>query len=269
MGSSRDLVKALKAELRRAGVTYAQLAGPLGLAESSVKRIFARGDMPLSRIDAVLAVLKMDFAELARQVAAAQPPRHELSHAQEQAVVADPRVLVVALCALSQWSVDQIVHSYRMDPSEVLQALLALDRLGILELHAHNRYRLKIDKTFRWRPDGPVMRYFREHAVQDYFAGSFDGDGEILLLVHGQIHPSQARAFNERLQRAAQDFALQHLADRHLPEGERRPYTMLAGMRSWMFAPLRAMLRETASAGHRSAAAAPAEVAPMPPVAKR
>ena len=33
------------------------------------------GDLPLSRIDAVLQLLKMDFADLARRVADAQPLR--------------------------------------------------------------------------------------------------------------------------------------------------------------------------------------------------
>lgn len=243
MSSTRDLVNALKAELRRAGITYARLAGELGLAESSIKRIFAKGDMPLSRIDEVLAVLKMDFAELARQVAAAQPPRHELTAEQERAVVADPRLLLVAICALSQWTFDQIVQTYALSKAEAVACLLALDRIGILELKANNRYRLKIDKTFRWRPRGPVMQYFREHAVADYYDGGFDGDGELLMLVHGQIHPAQARAFHERLQRLAQDFAHQHLADRALPADERRPYTIVIGMRSWLFAPFRALLR--------------------------
>jgi hypothetical protein len=243
MSSSRDLVQALKAELRRAGITYAQLAPALGMAESSVKRSFAKGDMPLSRIDAVLAVLKMDFAELARQVAARQPPRHELTLAQEKAVVADPRLLLVAICALSQWTFEQIVQTYALSEAEAVAALTALDRIGILELKAHNRYRLKIDKTFRWRAHGPVMAYFRAHAVGDYYAGGFDGEGELLLLVHGQVHPAQALAFNDRLQRLAQDFAHQHLADRALPAADRRPYTIVVGMRSWLFAPFRAMLR--------------------------
>ena len=74
MSTSRDLVTALKAELRRAGITYARLARELGLAESSVKRILARGDLSLARIDQILALLQMDFAELARQVAAARAP---------------------------------------------------------------------------------------------------------------------------------------------------------------------------------------------------
>ena len=89
MSTTQDLITALKAELKAAGITYADLARELGMAESSIKRVFAKADMPLSRIDEVLRVLKMDFADLARKVADAQPLRRELTHEQEAAVVAE------------------------------------------------------------------------------------------------------------------------------------------------------------------------------------
>ncbi len=244
MSGTLSLVGALKTELRRAGITYAQLARELGLAESTVKRMFSRGEMTLARVDEILAVLRLDFADLARELALAAPPRRELTAEQERAVVADPRLLLTAICALSQWTVEQIVATYRISKPQAVACLLALDRLGILELRAGNRYRLKIDKTFRWRPHGPVMQFFRQHAVGDYFSGGFDGEGETLVLVHGQVSPAQAVQFDERLQRLAQDFAAQHLADQKLPASERRAYTLLVGLRSWLFAPFREMLRQ-------------------------
>ena len=70
MSTTLDLVHALKAELKAAGITYAELAPQLGMAESSIKRIFAKGDMPLSRIDEICRVLKIDFADLARKAGA-------------------------------------------------------------------------------------------------------------------------------------------------------------------------------------------------------
>ena len=245
MSSTHDLVAALKTELRRAGITYAELAAALGMAESSIKRMFSRADMPLSRIDEILAVLKMDFAEVAREVALAAPPRRELTLEQERAVVADPRLLLCAICVLSQWTLEQIVATYTLSKPQAVAGLLALDRLGFIELRANNRYRLKVDKTFRWRPQGPVMQYFRRHAVAEYFDGGFDGPGEMLMLVHGQVSPAQAALFNDRLQRLAQDFAQQHLADHKLPERDKTAYTVVIGMRSWLFGAFRAMLRET------------------------
>jgi len=140
MSTTHDLVAALKAELRAAGLIYAALATELGMSESSVKRVFAKGDMPLSRIDEILRVLKMDFAELARQVADAQPLRRQLN-------------------------------------------------------------------------------------------------------VHGGIMRAQATSLVERLQRVGQDFGQARLADQHLPDAQTANYTLLIGMRTWLFAAFKDLKR--------------------------
>ena len=235
MSTTADLISALKTELKSAHMTYADLAQALGMAESSIKRMLARGDMPLSRIDAICRALKLDFADLARRVADSQPLLAELSQEQERAVVADKKLLLMAICVLSQWTLEQVTGAYRLSEAEGIRYLAQLDRLGIIELRPGNRYRLKLAKTFRWRAHGPVMDYFREHALLDYFGGGFDGAGEGLLLVHGSIARSLAPALVERLQRVAQDFAQQHLADQRLPEQDREGYTLLLAMRSWEF----------------------------------
>jgi transcriptional regulator with XRE-family HTH domain len=244
MSTTQTLITVLKAELKAAGLTYAALARQLGLAESSVKRMFSRGEMTLSRLDDVCRVLRTDYAELSRRVADAAPLRVELSAEQERAVVADPRLLLVAICVLSQWTLAQIVATYRVSEAECVLYLTRLDKLGIITLRGGNRYRLQLAKTFRWRPDGPVMQYFRSQVVGEFYEAGFDGEGELLMLVHGQIGRSQAMGFNERLQRVAQDFAAQHLADQRLPADQKRPYTLLIGMRSWLFGALRDFRRE-------------------------
>jgi hypothetical protein len=93
------------------------------MTESSIKRIFAKADMPLSRIDEVLAVLKMDFSELARQVAQATPQRSELTRAQERAVVANPKLLLAAICTLSQWTLEQKVATYNLSKRQAVACL--------------------------------------------------------------------------------------------------------------------------------------------------
>ncbi|BDT70194.1 hypothetical protein os1_43870 [Comamonadaceae bacterium OS-1] len=243
MSTTADLVTALKKELKAAQMTYADLAVQLGVAESSVKRMLAKGDMPLSRVDAICRALKLDFAELARRVADAQPLLAALSLQQEQAVVADKKLLLVAICVLSQWTLEQITAAYRLSEAECITCLAQLDRIGIIELRPLNRYRLKLAKAFRWRPHGPVMQFFREDVVLDYYSGGFDGPGEGLLLVHGSVSRSLAPAFLERLQRVAQDFAQQHLADQKLPEAAREGYTLVLGMRRWEFAAFTALRR--------------------------
>ena len=244
MASTLALVALIKTELRAAGITYAALGVELGLAESSVKRMLSRGEMPLSRLDEICRVLKMDFAELARNLADAQPLQRELTLEQERAVVADRKLLLMAISCLSQWTAEQVVATYRLSEAEAVKYLAQLDRIGVIELRPLNRYRLKVAKTFRWRPHGPVMQYFREEVVNDYFGGGFDGEGELLTLVHGQIGRSLAGLFNERLQRVAQDFAQQHLADQKLPPAQKQAYTLVIGMRSWLLGAFRDLKRE-------------------------
>lgn len=243
MSTTQDLIAALKQELKAAQLTYADLARELGMAESSVKRMLANGDMPLTRIDAICRVLKMDFADLARKVADAQPLLSELTEAQENAVVADKKLLLVAICVLSHWTMEQICEAYRIDEPECIRHLVQLDRIGIIELRPLNRYRLKLAKTFRWRPHGPVMDFFRENVLLDYYGGRFDREDETLQLVHGTIGRSMGPMFVERIQRVAQDFAKQHLADQKLPEDMREGYTLLLSMRRWEFAAFTALRR--------------------------
>ncbi|NKE68986.1 helix-turn-helix transcriptional regulator [Ramlibacter sp. RBP-2] len=245
MSTTADLVAALKKELKAAQMTYADLARALSMAESSVKRMLARGDMPLSRVDAICRALKLDFGELARRVAETQPLLKELTQEQERAVVADKKLLLCAICVLSQWTLEQITTHYRLSEAEAIRCFVQLDRLGIVELRPLNRYRLKLAKTFRWRPHGAVMKYFREHVLLDYFAGGFDGEAEGLLLVHGSVSRGVAPAFLDRLQRLAQDFAQQHQADQKLPDRQRESYTLLLGMRRWEFSAFTALRRRT------------------------
>lgn len=243
MSTTADLVTVLKKELKAARMTYADLAAKLGMAESSVKRMLAKGDMPLSRIDAICRALKLDFADLARRIADTQPLLAELAEAQEKAVVADKKLLLTAICVLSQWTLEQITSSYRLSEAECIKYLAQLDRIGIIELKPLNRYRLKLAKTFRWRPHGPVMDYFRDNALLDYFSGGFDGNGEGLLLVHGSISRGLAPSFLERMQRVAQDFAQQHQTDQKLGEKDREGFTLLLAMRSWEFEAFAALRR--------------------------
>lgn len=242
MSTSQDLVEVLKRELKRSGITYAALARSLGMAESSVKRMFSRADMPLARVDEICRVLKTDFAELAREVTALQPLREELTLEQEEAVVADRKLLLLAICVQSQWTFEQVLAAYRFSEPEVIAGLARLDRLGIIELRPLNRYRLRVAQTFRWRPHGPVMRFFREQVVGDYYGGGFDGAGETLVLVHGAMSATLAQSFVERLRRVGDDFARQRQAEQRSAEPH-RSYTMVLAMRSWFYSAFSDLVR--------------------------
>ena len=117
--------------------------------------MFARGEMTLSRVDEICRVLRTDYADLSRKVADAAPMRHELTAEQEAAVVADPKLLLVAICVMSQWTLlEQMVGTYRLTEAEGGEVPGALDQAGRDRCGRANRYRLHVAK--RLSAGGPT-----------------------------------------------------------------------------------------------------------------
>jgi DNA-binding Xre family transcriptional regulator len=244
MADTTLLIDVIKEELKSRDKTYADMAEALEMSESTVKRMFSKKEMPLSRIDDVCRFLGIDFADLARKVTESTPLMTELTYEQEAAVVKDPLLLLVAICVLSYWDYEQIVQTYAITEAQCTAKLLALDKLGVIELKPMNRYRLKVAKTFRWRSDGPIRGYFMQNVVGEYFAGRFDREGETLLMVHGNINRAVAPNFVERINRIGQDFAAQHLADKKMDEKHRDGFTLIVGLRRWEFSAFTGLRRK-------------------------
>jgi DNA-binding Xre family transcriptional regulator len=242
--SSPDLIlDSLRARLRAAGITHKALAARIGVSESSVKRMFGQKDMALSRLAEICQATDIALEDVLRGALDTHTQPDALSLAQETALVANPRLLLVAICCLGHWSLEQIVETYRLTLPECVKLLAELDRLGLIELKPLNRYLLRVSNAFRWLPDGPVQHYFREHVVDDYFAGRFDGAGEALMCLPARLSRADAAELSQRIAALAEDLARLHQHSRRLPTGEREGYTLLLGFRSWELAAFTALRR--------------------------
>lgn len=235
MSTTQDLLACIRRELKDCGMTYADLAKSLDLSESSVKRMFAKGDMPLSRVDEICSILKIDFAQLSREVAQKEVMLQELTCEQESMVVADKIVLLCAICCMSLWSEEQILQEYNLTSAQVTYAFTQLDKIGIIELRPLNRYRLKLAKTFKWVAGGPVMQFFKSHALGDYFNSDFKQDCEMLSLVHGRVTSDQIQSFKQRLASVVADFSRQHINQSKIARDKKTGITMVLAMRQWEF----------------------------------
>ena len=162
--------------------------------------------------------------------------------------MSEPHLLLVAICCVGQWSVAQIVETYDLTEAACVKYLVKLDRLGLIELKPANRYRMKVSRAFRWRPDGPVQHYFREVVVGDYFGGRFDNPGETLLCVHARLSQPSAVDLVQKIQQLAGELARLHELDQRLDAAERDGFTLILGLRSWEFAAFTAMRRVAAAA---------------------
>ena len=247
MSTPEHLLQALRAQMRRAGLTYRALAERVGMSESSIKRVFSQGDMTLARLEQFCEAVGVPLHDVLQEALQAAPGIDELTLEQERSLVADPVLLLVAVCCLGHWSFEHIVETYRVDAAPCTAALVRLDRLGLIELKPLNRYRLCVSRTFRWRPDGPVQAYFREHVVADYFGGRFDGPGETLLTVPARLSVASARQARQHIERLAEELSRLHQDDARLPTHERDGYTLVVGLRSWELAAFTAMRRTAPS----------------------
>lgn len=233
MSSPEAVIEVLRAQMRRASVTYKMLAERIGMSESSIKRIFSQKDMALSRLAGICKAAGLSMEDVLREAADRTPHIEVLTAAQEKSLVTDPHLLLVAICCLGNWSVEQIVETYALNLAQCVRALARLDRLGVIVLKPNNSYRLQVSPAFHWYPNGPVQRYFREHVVADYFSGSFAGEGELVLCVPARLTPQSASDMAQKIKQLAQEMARLQQQDQRYNAAKCDGYTLLVGLRSW------------------------------------
>ncbi|MES2319811.1 MAG: helix-turn-helix transcriptional regulator [Pseudomonadota bacterium] len=244
MSSPEQVLSVLRAELRASGITYKALAERIGMSESSVKRMFGQKDMALSRLAQICKAAGIPMEDVLRRAADATPHADTLTPAQEKSLMANPHLLLMATCCLGHWSLDQVIETYNLSEPECIVLMAELDRLGMIELKAGNRYSLRVSNSFRWIADGPVQQYVREHVVGDYFGGRFDGPGEALMCLPARLSPASAKELVTKTQQLAGELARLHQNDRKLDSTERDGFTLLLGFRSWEFAAFTALRRK-------------------------
>jgi transcriptional regulator with XRE-family HTH domain len=232
MAQGALLVERLKQELKARGITYAHVSAAIGLSEASVKRLFSKRDLTLGRLDAICAVAQIELTDLTRGIDPEDRLLGELTEKQEATLVADPVLFLTATCALNLSSFEHILEVYAIAAADLVKAFVKLDRIGFLRLLPNNRYRLLVARTFRWLPNGPIQRYFRQNA-NAYFDSGFDGPDEFMVLLNARLSKAHAAALIDRLKRLAKDVSEQHIDDARLPPAQRRSMSLLLAVRPW------------------------------------
>jgi hypothetical protein len=233
MTETQLLLATIKRQLKTRSLSYRDVAEVLELSEPSVKRLFSTGHISLNRLTRLCALLDLTLAELAQEAVASIPRLQQLDPAQEAELVSDPKLLLVATCALNHWTAANITAHYRLTEAECIQRLLRLERLRLLDLLPGNRIRINVARDFDWLPDGPIRRYFSERGQNDFLASAFAGEDESAFFVHGMLTPEARTQFLTQLRRLRRRFAALHDESLHAAIGERRGTAMLLAMREW------------------------------------
>lgn len=233
MTQSNALIHTLKRTLRAARITYADIANHLQMSEANVKRLFATQSFTLQRLEAVCEMMNMDLADLFSLLESERQRIRHLNLQQEQELVADARLMLVAVSVRNQLSFDDIVQRYRLSEAETIRCLAHLDRLGIIDLLPGNRVKLLIDENFEWLPGGPIERFFRQQIQQPFLDARFDAEVELRQFQFGLLGEGASRVMIRKLRELAREFTELHRADAQLPLGQRYSMGLLVAMRPW------------------------------------
>jgi transcriptional regulator with XRE-family HTH domain len=233
--STTIIVDAIKRRLRAQGITYQALARRLKLSEPTIKRDLTRGDFSLKRLDEICAVLGATVADLANE----EPERGlritKLTDAQERALTADPRLLLLTYLLVNRWTVDEITGAIELGENDLVKALLALDQIGIVKFRPPRGVQLLTARNFAWRNDGPVHAFFLQRVVPDYFRARFDGPGDEFYFVAGSLSPASQARFKSALNRVTAEFEELARQDARLPVSERHGCAAILALRDWRF----------------------------------
>ena len=233
MAQTKALIDTLKGELKRQGKTYRDVASLLELSEASVKRLFSERMFSLTRLDRICEMLGLEIGDLVRLMEEATELTTHLTLEQEQELVSDVKLLLMAHFLMNRWTFSEIIETYDISETEGIQLLARLDRMKIIQLLPGNRVKLMISKNFDWIKNGPIQGFYEDKVQTEFFKSSFTDPEEYRVFVTGMLSRNSNAEMIRRLKRLAKEFNEMSMDDESLPMEERLGTSMVMAMRPW------------------------------------
>jgi transcriptional regulator with XRE-family HTH domain len=238
------LINALKKNLRAAGVTYAHIARQLGVSEASVKRWLSTAVISLERLESICEMTDTSFAELARSAEVVPEPVTRLNPEQEMELTRDPRLLLVTMLILNNWSPAEIEERYTLSETEITGRLLMMDKLGLIDLLPGNRVRRRVARHFTWRQGGPVQRYFEQQLRHDFFDNDFAQSEARLRFSGGLLARESLLRLHIDLENLMKKLDGYIQDDADLPKNEKLAVGAVFAVRPWEVPAFQSMKRD-------------------------
>lgn len=242
MAQTAALIDTLKQALKSHRLTYAEVARKLDMSEANVKRMFASKRFTLERLEDVCRLMQMELTDLFQLYEESRQRISQLTEEQEQELVRNEKLLLVAVSVRNRLTFDDIIKNYQIKETECVRALAKLDKLKIIDLLPNNRIKLRIDEDFRWLANGPIERFFEKQIQSQFLKSGFKGELENRLFLFGLLSDSSTQVLINKMQALAKEFTELQRQDAQLPLEKRHNIGFMLAMRPWeleVFRPLR------------------------------
>lgn len=246
MSQINQVTSHLKKLLKQNGITYKQVADHLDMSEASIKRVFASSSFSLARLEQVCQLCGISLSDLFLLVEKSQPQLTHLSHEQEQELVSNTKLFLVAVCVRDAWQFDEIVEHYQIEAHELIQLMARLDKLKMIELLPNNNYKLLISQDFRWLENGPLSQFMEREVLSKFMASNFKGTHSFRFYLRGSYSQNSIAYIQKKLDQLTQEVAELNQQDAKLALHERHKVGLLMAMRPWelpMFAALKRVVK--------------------------
>jgi len=234
MAQQSALIGTLKRILKMRGITYRVLADELGMSEASVKRMFSIKSFSLERLEQVCDIAGTSFIELVKQMDNEVRSLVELSEQQEQQLVADSGLLLVAFLIINGHSYQEIKQYYLFEKHELIKCLTTLDKIKLIELLPNNRFHLLISPNFMWRKNGPIQRFFTDNLQQDFLSSRFKGQDETLVFLSGGLSSASRTILLKKIEGLCREFNQCNHEDMPRLMEQRHLTSMIVALRPWV-----------------------------------
>ena len=226
------LFATLKEEMKIAGKTQRDIAEALHLSLPTVKQAFSTKNLRLDRLERIChEVLGYEMSELYRRMDNRTRKVSALTREQEQMLASNSVLLTVAICALNNWTPQEIVDAYQIQMTECRSLLAELEKLNLISVQSDTHIRLLIDKNFDWLPDGPIERLVVSQITPEFLNAAFDQPGEVRVFKTGMLSAASMQELSRRIEKLVDSFLLLNEDDSRLQLGHRVGTSMLIAVR--------------------------------------
>jgi transcriptional regulator with XRE-family HTH domain len=233
MTQTNALIDTLKKALKSQRLTYADVAHYLDMSEANVKRMFASKRFSLDRCEEICELMQMELSDLFQLYEESRQRINRLSEAQEKGLVANEKLLLVAVSVRNRLSFEDIVNNYEISENECIRYLAKLDKLKIIDLLPNNRIKLRIDDGFSWIKNGPIETFFERQIQSQFLRSRFNGDYEERKFLFGLLSDSSVQIILKKIYALANEFAELHGQDASLPLDKRHSIGLMMALRPW------------------------------------
>jgi transcriptional regulator with XRE-family HTH domain len=159
-----QIIQSIKDRTRGLGLTQRDVAKEMNVSLPTAKRWWAGKGINFTVLSGLCSLLGLPMSQLFLELES-KTGSYPYSLEQEKMLADNPRVLALLDFLVSGKNVRAVQRKYSLTDADLQGMLLKLDRVGIIELHANMRVKLKRRGEPQWINGGPLSLKYRRRMI--------------------------------------------------------------------------------------------------------